>query len=429
VALHLLDDHISGLAKKLPALYRRRVLVLMGLLALHLFVVAPFVRLSTDEQRYQDEAASIATRIKHLQAVETDIRRALDQADQQKARLLDDLIGGFKALNDARDDLRAPMEDRLRDLPLQSADQFRDVSGRRAAARAPFAEAVAQAEGAEDKAAAYRDLIHRLILEPAFTQANQRWQDEKTAIAARLKHIRQGLPTEENLQGIEGLLTALDDDVRRHRFRAPEGDWWMTVTGKEAMLDRNLDRITRTLNEAITPLAAGRDKLQEEIEEKKAQLAEARLAKEELAKRAAESFHKIEESLNIAAVDGVQAMTFFPVLLAAALGLMTADICRCLQEIRRCRRKADSGLQAEMVQWLEIAARPPYLLQVAMAVWILLAALHVRPLNPDRTLYGGQILLAAVVLAAVAIWEAVARRLAMAEIPVDESADVCDEPE
>ena len=415
MALHLLDDHIRTLTSRLPTLYRRRVLVLLSLLALHLFIVTPFVRLSTDEQRYQAEAASLATRIKHLQAVETDVRRALDQVDRQKTLLLDDLVARFKELNEVRDALRAPMEDQSQETPFQSDRPFQSTPGQGHEANTALAEAVARAENAGDKTTAYRLLIHDLIIDPAFTQANQRWQDEKTAIEAGLKRIRDGLPAADTFRGIEELLTRIDDEVRRYRFTAPEGDWWMTVSGKEAVLDRNLDRIAGTLKDAIMPLAADRDKLRQEIEKKKDRLAQARREKEALAARAAESFLPIEKSLNIAVLDGVQAIAVFPTLLAVALGLMTADICRCLQELTRCKEQGDAGLRTEISQWLAIAARPPYLLDFIMAFWIFLAALHVRPLNPDNALYAGQILFGALVLATVAIWESAARRRAMAE--------------
>jgi len=426
VALNLLDDQIRALARKLPTLYRRRTLVLLGFLALHLFIVTPFVRLSTDEQRYQKEAASMASRIKHLGAVENDIRRVLNQIDRQKALLRDDLVARFKELNAARDGLRLPMEDRYRGTPSQSADQLPDGPRPYTEVNTALAEAVAKAENADDKADAYRELIHRLILEPAFTQANQRWQDEKTAIAARLRHIREGLPEDETLQGIEDLLGKIDDEVRRYRFTPPEGDWWMTVSGKEDMLDRNLDRITAKFLAALTPLAAGRNRLNQEIEEKKNQLAQARREKEALAKRAAESFHQLEKSLNIALIDGVQAITFFPALLAAALALMTADIGRCLRELRRCRRQVDSSLQTEIAQWIAIAARPPYLLDFLMALWIFLAVVQVRPLIPDNALYAGQILFGAVILATVAIWEGAPRRRAMAEVAAGQEAQSTD---
>ena len=421
MALHLLDDHIRTLTRKLPTLYRRRVLVLLSLLALHLFIVTPFVRLSTDEQRYQAEAASLATRIRHLQAVETDVHRALDQVDRQKTLLLDDLVARFKDLNDVRDALRAPMEDQPQEPPFQSDRQFQGKSGQGHEANTALAEAVAKAENAGDKTAAYRLLIHDLIIDPAFTQANQRWQDEKTAIEAGLKRIRDGLPAAQTFRGIEELLTRIDDEVRRYRFTAPEGDWWMTVSGKEAVLDRNLDRIAGTLKEAILPLAADRDKLRQEIEKKRALLAATRREKEALAARAAENFLRIEKSLNIAVIDGVQAIAFFPTLLAVVLGLMTADICRCLQELTRCKKQVDAGLRTEIVQWLAIAARPPYLLDFIMALWIFLAVVQVRPLNTDNTLYAGQILFGALVLATVAIWESAARRQAMAVVAGEEA--------
>ena len=414
MALHLLDDHIRTLARKLPTLYRRRVLVLLSLLALHLFIVTPFVRLSTNEQRYQAEAASLATRIRHLQAVETDVRRVLDQIDRQKTLLLDDLVARFQDLNDVRDKLRAPMEDRPPETPFQSDRQLQNMPGQGPEANTALAEAVARAENADDKATAYRVLIHDLIIDPAFTQANQRWQDEKTTIEAGLKHIRDGLPAAEMFQRIKELLTRIDDEVRRYRFTAPEGDWWMTVPGKEALLDRNLDRIAGTLKKAILPLAADRDMLRQEIEEKEARLAEARREKEALAARAAESFLQIERSLNIAVIDGVQAMAFFPALLAVVLGLMTADICRGLQELTRCKKQVDAGIQTEIAQWLAIVSRPPYRLDFIMALWIFLAALHVRPLNPDNSLYAGQILFGAAILATVAIWEGAARHQALA---------------
>jgi len=425
VTLHLLDDHISALAKKLPSLYRRRTLVLLCFLALHLFIVTPFVRLSTDEQRYRDEAVSIATRTKHLQAVETDISRALGQVDRQKALLLDDLVARFKELNAARDDFRAPMEHRFGETPFQSTGPFPGAAGQPEAGQA-LAEAVAKAENADEPIAAYRDLIQHQILEPAFTQANQRWQDEKTGIAAGLRRIRNGLPADERLQQVRGLLTKIDDEVRLYRFTSPEGDWWMTVSGKEAVLDRNLDRITGTLQEAITPLAAGRDKLNREIVDIKARLAETQREKEELAQRAAESFHQIEHSLNIAVIDGVQVVTFFPALLAAALGLMTADIGLCLQQWVRSKRQADSDLRKEMVQWLTIATRPPWLLHFIMAFWIFLAALQLRPVNPDNTRYAGQILFAAAVLATAAVWEGFTRRRGLADGAVREGAQTAE---
>ena len=414
MALHLLDDHIRALTKRLPTLYRRRLLVLLSLLALHLFIVTPFVRLSTDEQRYQAEAASQATRIRHLQAVETDVRRSLDQVDRQKPRLLDDLVARFKDLNDVRGALRSPMEDQPQETPFQSNAPLQDMPGQGPEANTALAEAVAKAENAGDKTTAYRLLIHDLIIDPAFIQANQRWQDEKTAIEAGLKRIRDGLPAGETFRGIKELLTRIDDEVRRYRFTAPEGDWWLTVSGKEAVLDRNLDRIAGTLKEAILPLAADRDKLRQEIEKKRALLAATRREKEALAARAAENFLRIENSLNVAVIDGAQAIAFFPTLLAVVLGLMTADISRNLQELTRCKEQGDAGLRTEISQWLAIAARPPYLLDFIMALWIFLAALHVRPLNPDNALYAGQILFAALVLATVAIWEGAARRRAMA---------------
>jgi cell division protein ZapA (FtsZ GTPase activity inhibitor) len=419
VALHLLDDHIRALSKRLPTLYRRRVLVLLSLLALHLFIVTPFVRLSTDEQRYQSEAASLATRIRHLQAVETDVHRALDQVDRQKTLLLDDLVARFKKLSDVRDEFASPTEDRPEDIPFQSEHQIQGMPGQEPKGNTALAEAVAKAENTGDKATAYRVLIQHLILEPAFSQANQRWQDEKTAIEAGLKRIRDGLPAAETFRGIEELLTRIDDEVRRYRFTAPEGDWWMTVSGKEAVLDRNLDRIAGTLKEAILPLAADRDKLRQEIDQKRARLEEARREKEALAARAAKSFLQIEDSLNIAVIDGAQAIALFPALLALALGLMTADICRCLQELTHGKKQVDAGLQTKIAQWLAMVARPPYLLDFIMALWIFLAVLHVRPLNADSTLYAGQILFGALVLATVTTWEGVARRRAMAEMPVD----------
>lgn len=182
MALHLLDDHIRALSKRLATLYRRRVLVLLSLLALHLFIVTPFVRLSTDEQRYQSEAASLATRIRHLQAVETDVHRALDQVDRQKTLLLEDLVARFKKLSDVRDEFASPTEDRPEDIPLQSEHQIQGMPGQEPEAHTALAEAVAKAENTGDKATAYRVLIQHLILEPAFSQANQRWQDQKTAV-------------------------------------------------------------------------------------------------------------------------------------------------------------------------------------------------------------------------------------------------------
>jgi hypothetical protein len=192
------------------------------------------------------------------------------------------------------------------------------------------------------------------------------------------------------------------------------------VSGKEVVLDSNLERIAGALKAAITPLAAGRDKLEKEIGDLKTRLAETHREKEELAKRAAESFYQIEKSFNIAVIDGVQIMTFFPALLAAALGLMTADICLCLQQLARGKRQGDSDLKKEMALWLDIAARPPYLLHFITALWIFLAALQVRPLNLDDTRYAGQILFAAAVLLAVVVWEGAVRRWAMADVTADD---------
>jgi hypothetical protein len=205
-------------------------------------------------------------------------------------------------------------------------------------------------------------------------------------------------------------LVDLDQDVRTHRFTAPEGDWWATVEGKKTVLDKDLARITSTLQDAITPLAESSTRLEQKIAEQKAILAQTRAEKQTLADRAAQNLQRVETSLNIAVIDGVQAMTFFPVLLAVASGLMTIDICRCLQALHRCRSIGDAALQADITQWMTVAARPSLILHGIAAVWILIAALHVRPLNTETTRLVGQTAVALFILVTVAVWEGMLRR-------------------
>ena len=93
------------------------------------------------------------------------------------------------------------------------------------------------------------------------------------------------------------------------------------------------------------------------------------------------------------------------ILLAIALAIMTIDICRCLQELDRCSSKADSELQAEMKQWLAIAIRPSKGLHTIVALWIVLATLHIRSLHQGVAVLAGQLVFALIVLGIVARWE------------------------
>lgn len=421
--LNLIHDHVSTLAKKLPTLYRRRTFVLLGLLALHLFIVTPFVRLSTEEQSHQHEADRLQILIDHVQSVEDDIHKALDQVDRQKADLLNDLVTSFKELTEARADLGPRSEDRFMGSQFPPTGQFQGFPGQRTEPASRFAEAVATAESAADPVAAYRELIRNMILDPAFSEANRRWQDEKLSISADLAKIRKGLAADDNFNEVKNLLADIDQEIRTHRFTAPKGDWWMTVEEKEKVLDKNLARITSKLNNAITPLAESSERLTEKIEEKKATLAKTRIKKQELADRAAENLERVEKSLHVTVIDGVQAMTFFPMMLAVALGLMTIDICRCLQALNRCRSVAGAAVQAEISQWLTVVARPSYGLHGITAVWILIAAFHVRPLNTDIEILVGQTAVAIFVLVTVAVWEGITRRKNTSSMRAEAQAD------
>jgi uncharacterized cupredoxin-like copper-binding protein len=56
-----------------------------------------------------------------------------------------------------------------------------------------------------------------------------------------------------------------------------------------------------------------------------------------------------------------------------------------------------------------VVARPSYRLHGLAAVWILIAAFHVRHLNTDNDILFGQTAVAIFIVMTVAVWEGIAR--------------------